>query len=91
MCCDATFKGQRVVASRMLRWFLGAALFFSGCGYDCVAKCRDVEAELINSFGVSAQTVCTQEAFADANSCEACDEAFATVYSVRLAVGACGE
>ncbi len=67
----------------------GAVLTMFGCGFDCVAECREVEDSLVKRFAIPRETVCTEEVFKDTSNCNECDAAFPFAYNVTLSVSSC--
>lgn len=63
---------------------LVTAAMASGCGYDCHAKCLEIEDELKyrnrDTGLIDLRDPCDQQELRDASSCEECEKAFGEVF-----------
>lgn len=63
---------------------LAAAVVLSGCGYDCHAKCLEIEDDLKYRHQetglVDVRDPCDQQELKDATTCEQCEAAFLDVF-----------
>lgn len=72
---------------------VGAAALGAGCGYDCHAKCLEIEDELKyrnrETGLIDLEDPCDQQELRDARSCEECEKAFVEVFQEVAPVVTC--